>query len=266
MPLQKKTPSPSSYLSSQCSWYIIIIITITSFYAMTKNTFVYFTMFSAFYCFSFVYRILFPEEIVIMMSRKEYEVAVNDAKRQMIESINGKKVSLSQKGNVSTIFSQSSFRSTKTLKLDISKFIGIIELDDVNQTVTVCGKTPFKMLTEYLLPLGYCVMVVPELDTITVGGAISGVGIESSSFRYGFVHNTMIEFDVLLGDGRVITASEQMNRDLFLGFAHSYGTFGYLLNGEGKLSLLFFLSTRPLTDFAILLTHQINASQLHPFR
>ena len=138
----------------------------------------------------------------------------------------GSKITLSQKGNVSTIFSQASERSKATSKLDLNKFVGIIDFDEKNATVTVGGKTPFKMLTEFLIPRGLCPQVVPELDTITVGGAISGVGIESSSFRHGFVHNSMIEFDVLMGDGRV---SKQASKRIKICFvvSHSYATFGY---------------------------------------
>ena len=49
--------------------------------------------------------------------------------------------------------------------------------------------------------------VVPQLKTITLGGAVAGVGIESSSHRYGLVHDTMLELDVLLGDGRVVACT-----------------------------------------------------------
>ena len=40
-------------------------------------------------------------------------------------------------------------------------------------------------LTHALLPLGYTIPVLPELDDLTVGGLVSGVGIETSSHRYG---------------------------------------------------------------------------------
>ena len=49
--------------------------------------------------------------------------------------------------------------------------------------------------------------VVPQLKTITLGGAVAGVGIESSSYRHGLVHDTVLELDVLLGDGRVVTCT-----------------------------------------------------------
>ena len=33
--------------------------------------------------------------------------------------------------------------------------------------------------------------VVPQLKSITLGGAVAGVGIEATSFRYGLVHDTI---------------------------------------------------------------------------
>jgi len=77
--------------------------------------------------------------------------------------------------------------------------------------------------------------VVPQLKTITLGGAVAGVGIESSSHRYGLVHDTMLELDVLLGDGRVVTCTAtNEHSDLFFGFPNSYGTLGYALRVKAK--------------------------------
>ena len=72
--------------------------------------------------------------------------------------------------------------------------------------------------------------VVPQLKTITLGGAVTGLGIESTSFRNGFPHESVLELDVLTGDGRVVTASPGgEHSDLFHGFPNSYGTLGYSL-------------------------------------
>ena len=82
-------------------------------------------------------------------------------------------------------------------------------------------------LTRACLAQGVMPAVVPQLKTITLGGAVAGVGIESSSWRYGLVHDTMLELDVLLGDGRVVTCTaENEHSDLFFGFPNSYGTLG----------------------------------------
>ena len=71
-------------------------------------------------------------------------------------------------------------------------------------------------------------LVVPQLKTITLGGAVTGLGIESTSFRNGLPHESVLEFDVITGAGEVVTAGPAgEHADLFRGFPNSYGTLGY---------------------------------------
>jgi len=77
--------------------------------------------------------------------------------------------------------------------------------------------------------------VVPQLKTITIGGAVAGVGIEATSFRYGLVHESVLEMEILTGNGEVITCSPTKNPDLFRAFPNSYGTFGYAIKLKVKL-------------------------------
>jgi FAD/FMN-containing dehydrogenase len=97
------------------------------------------------------------------------------------------------------------------------------------------GMTTYEDLTAACLARGVMPAVVPQLKTITLGGAVAGVGIESSSHRYGLVHDTMLELDVLLGDGRVVTCTaDNEHADLFFGFPNSYGTLGYALRVKAR--------------------------------
>jgi FAD/FMN-containing dehydrogenase len=78
--------------------------------------------------------------------------------------------------------------------------------------------------------------VVPQLKTITLGGAVAGVGIEASSHRHGLVHDTVTELEVLLGDGSIVTCTpDNEHADLFFGFPNSYGTLGYVLRVRAKV-------------------------------
>ena len=71
---------------------------------------------------------------------------------------------------------------------------------------------------------------MPQLKTITLGGAVTGLGIESSSFRNGLPHESVLEMEVLTGDGRLVLARpDNEHRALFHGFPNSYGTLGYAL-------------------------------------
>ena len=74
-------------------------------------------------------------------------------------------------------------------------------------------------------------LVVPQLKTITLGGAVTGLGIESTSLRNGMPHESVTEMEILTGDGRVVRATDDNEHaDLFRGFPNSYGTLGYSLS------------------------------------
>jgi FAD/FMN-containing dehydrogenase len=97
------------------------------------------------------------------------------------------------------------------------------------------GMITYEDLVAACLPRGVMPAVVPQLKTITLGGALAGVGIESSSHRQGLVHDTVLEMDVLLADGRVVTCTPSNEyADLFFGFPNSYGTLGYALRVKAK--------------------------------
>jgi hypothetical protein len=116
---------------------------------------------------------------------------------------------------------------------------------NVIEYVDLEASTTFETFVDALLPLGYMPLVVPELRTITVGGAIVGIGLESSSFKHGFVHDGLLEADILLGNGEVVTAKPGGDYDdLFKGIPNSLGSFGYLLRLRMCVQ-----KTKPLVQF-----------------
>jgi FAD/FMN-containing dehydrogenase len=73
-------------------------------------------------------------------------------------------------------------------------------------------------------------LVVPQLKTITLGGAVAGLGIESTSFRSGLPHESVLEAEILTGTGSVVVARpDNEHAELFATFPNSYGTLGYSL-------------------------------------
>lgn len=112
--------------------------------------------------------------------------------------------------------------------LDVSGLTGVISVDPQARTADVQGMCTYEDLVDATLPFGLAPLVVPQLKTITLGGAVTGLGIESSSFRSGLPHESVLEIDVLTGNGEILTATpEGENADLFWGFPNSYGTLGY---------------------------------------
>ena len=112
--------------------------------------------------------------------------------------------------------------------LDVSAFASVLSVDPDARTAEVGGMTTYEDLVDATLAHGLMPLVVPQLKTITLGGAVTGLGIESTSFRNGLPHESVIEMDVLTGDGRVVTArADNEHAALFRGFPNSYGTLGY---------------------------------------
>ncbi|MFN3594637.1 MAG: FAD-binding protein [Thiobacillaceae bacterium] len=115
-------------------------------------------------------------------------------------------------------------------RLDVRAFSEVLGVDAAGGSVEAEGMVTYERLVDACLPHGVMPAVVPQLKSITLGGAAAGVGIEASSFKYGLVHETLAEIEVLLPDGRVVTATpDNEYADLFLGFPNSYGTLGYAL-------------------------------------
>lgn len=121
---------------------------------------------------------------------------------------------------------------TQTPGLDVSAFSGVLSIDPESATAEVLGMTTYEDLVAATLPYGFAPMCVPQLRTITLGGAVTGLGIEAASFHLGLPHESVLEMDILTGTGEVLTVTpdpDDPNRDLFFGFPNSYGSLGYAL-------------------------------------
>ena len=120
--------------------------------------------------------------------------------------------------------------------LDVSGLDGVISIDAIGQTADVQGVCTYEDLVEATLSLGLIPYVIPQLRTITLGGAVTGLGIESTSFRNGLPHESVIEMDILTGSGELVTAApDGEHADLFDAFPNSYGSLGYATRLRIKL-------------------------------
>lgn len=168
---------------------------------------------------------------------KENHLSYDQKKQKLIESL--QKYNSEKHGPISIYKNRSNlFRAQEKSgkRLDVRNFDQVIDIDEVNLTAEVEGMTPYENLVKEALRHGCLPTIVPELKSITIGGALSGCGIESSSFRYGLVHETILETEVLLSNGQVITCSPtNEHARLFFAFPNSYGTLGYALKVKVRL-------------------------------
>jgi len=120
-------------------------------------------------------------------------------------------------------------------RVSLAHFDEVIGVDASAGTVDAEGMITYEALADATLAHGTMPAVVPQLKSITLGGAVAGVGIEASSFRQGLVHDSVVELDVLTGGGAIVTCTaDNEHRDLFFGFPNSYGTLGYALRVRAR--------------------------------
>jgi delta24-sterol reductase len=112
----------------------------------------------------------------------------------------------------------------KVLFIDKSKMIAIVEPN------VPMDKLVARTIAEGLLP-----PVVMEFPGITVGGGFVGTAGESSSFKHGFFDRTIVEAEVILADGTLVSCSATENAELFEGLRGSFGTLGVLTKVVIKL-------------------------------
>ncbi|XP_792094.3 delta(24)-sterol reductase [Strongylocentrotus purpuratus] len=113
--------------------------------------------------------------------------------------------------------------------------VDILDIDTERQTMKVEPLATMGQITAMLNPLGWTLPVLPELDDLTVGGLIMGVGIESSSHKYGLFQHVCVSFELVLADGSVAQCSKDENPELFYSVPWSYGTLGFLVSAEIKI-------------------------------
>ncbi len=140
-----------------------------------------------------------------------------------------------------------------TKGLDVSGLTGVISVDQDARTADVAGMCTYENLVAATLPYGLSPLVVPQLKTITLGGAVTGLGIESSSFRNGLPHESVLEMDILTGTGEIVTASRDKHTELFRAFPNSYGTLGYSVRLKIELE-----PVRPFVALKHVRFHQVS--------
>lgn len=135
--------------------------------------------------------------------------------------------------NASNLFRER--REAGKRRLDVRGFNHVLRVDRDRGWVDAEGMITYEELASATLACGAMPAVTPQFKTITLGGAVAGVGIEATSFRHGLAHETVLELEVLLADGGIVLATpDNEHRDLFHGFANSYGTLGYALRVRAR--------------------------------
>jgi FAD/FMN-containing dehydrogenase len=112
-------------------------------------------------------------------------------------------------------------------KIDVGDLTEILEIDPVRRICVAESGVTFVDLVAATLAHGLVPIVVPELKTITIGGAVSGCSIESMSFVHGGFHDTCLEYEVITATGEVLVCTPDNEHRLVFQMMHgAFGTLG----------------------------------------
>lgn len=111
-------------------------------------------------------------------------------------------------------------------KIDLSALDEILHIDKEKRICIAEPGVTFADLVNATLKYGLTPVIVPELKTITIGGAVAGCSLESMSFKYGGFHDTCLEYEVITAKGEVLICTPDNENSLLFQMVH--GTFGTL--------------------------------------
>lgn len=125
-----------------------------------------------------------------------------------------------QKATRSHTLQPKTYKSASHL-VDVSPLTHVLRVDAAARTVTAEGQVSMAQLAAATLPYGLALPVVPELPAFTVAGLVNGLGIQSSSHRYGLFPDALVALELVLasGDAVVVTSGP-----LFESTPGSYGS------------------------------------------
>lgn len=138
-----------------------------------------------------------------------------------------------RKGHSNTTHSKSYKEGCEILDLGPSN--RILQIDLEKNAAIAEPQVTMNELVRATLAYGLMPPVVPEFRGITVGGAIMGGALESSSHKWGAFNDCCLSFEILRGDRTPLRATPEENADIFYGVAGSYGSFGALTKAEIRL-------------------------------
>ena len=114
-------------------------------------------------------------------------------------------------------------------KIDITDLDEVLSIDPDKRICIAESGVTFVDLVAATMKYGLVPIVVPELKTITIGGAVAGCSIESMSFVHGGFHDTCTEYEVISATGEVLICTPDNEHALVFQMVHgAFGTLGIL--------------------------------------
>jgi Delta24-sterol reductase len=153
----------------------------------------------------------------------------------------------------------------KTIKLNISNLNNILKMDTVNKFIIVEPRITMEQVLMECLKHDVTIPVLTEFKHMSLGGAICGISGESRSFSKGLIHESVIEYEIILGNGeKIIVNSQNEHKELFYNIPGSFGSFGIItfiklkLEKSSKYIKVNYTIKKSLSDAQLILKEELN--------
>ena len=164
-----------------------------------------------------------------------HEQKINRIIKQLKDRKSAKPVSLKKK-TVSHEVPKLSDKRHSDKKIDLSDLNEILH---INTEKRICIAEPgvtFIDLVTATMKYDLVPIIVPELKTITIGGAVAGCSIESMSYKHGGFHDTCLEYEIITAKGNVLICTPNNENNLLFQMVHgTFGTLGIISKLKFKL-------------------------------
>jgi hypothetical protein len=164
-----------------------------------------------------------------------------------------KKISTIRKKYISKTLREKKYKN-KCFNIDLSDFDNILEL--TNEYIYFEPNVTMEQMVNFLSRKDLSLNVITEFKTMSIGGAISGLGAESSSFKYGLIHNNVIEYEIINEFGNIEIVDK--NHKLFNLIPGSYGSICIITAIKSKI-----FKIKPYVRLKFIRKKNINAKDLY---
>ncbi|MCH9686855.1 MAG: FAD-binding protein [Deltaproteobacteria bacterium] len=117
-------------------------------------------------------------------------------------------------------------------RIRLGNLRSILAIDTDKRTITVEPLATVGEVTRALEKQGFMLAVTLEVEDATVGGLAMAVGMTTHSHKVGLYQETVVAYEMVVGDGRRVRATADDNSDLFRALPWSHGTLGLLVGLE----------------------------------
>lgn len=119
--------------------------------------------------------------------------------------------------------------------LDLRRHAWLRDFDADHGILTCTAGTTLDTILQVFVPRGWFLPVTPGTRYVSVGGAIASDVHGKNHHHHGCFSTCVVRFDLLLGDGSIVTCSPSEHADLFRATCGGMGLTGVVLQASVRL-------------------------------